>query len=146
MQGKRCLSRYGCSNVFHTLPILRDILLDFLAQNTILHEIFPNSTQGRNMYTTAGTSRRKRTLAQLEQEVDQLHARMTELENYVTGKLEKAQMELAAEMNRIELRFAELEQRNKRLELRLEIAERRLQFETHRLHRPDIGFDKIGIA
>lgn len=98
------------------------------------------------MYTTAGTSRRKRTLAQLEQEVDQLHARMTELENYVTGKLEKAQMELAAEMNRIELRFAELEQRNKRLELRLEIAERRLQFETHRLHRPDIGFDKIGIA
>lgn len=98
------------------------------------------------MYTTAGTSRRKRTLAELEQEMDRLYARTLELENYVINKLEKAQIELATEMKRIELRFAELEQRNKRLELRLEVAERRLQFETHRLHRPDIGFDKIGIA
>ncbi len=98
------------------------------------------------MYTTAGTSRRKLTIAQLEQEMDRVCARLEALETYVTDKLAKHQVELAAEMKRIEMRFAELELKNKRLELRLEIAERRLQFETHRLHRPDIGFDKIGIA
>lgn len=98
------------------------------------------------MYSTVGTSNRKLTIAQLEHELERMRVRLEELETYVTDNLAKHQVEWAAEMKRIEMRFVELELQNKRLALRLEITERRLQFETQRLHRPDIGFDKIGIA
>ena len=75
-----------------------------------------------------------------------MYARFEELENHLTEKFEKLQAEFASEMKRVELRLDQLELRNKKLHLRLEVAERRLQFETNHLNRPDIGFDKIGIA
>ncbi len=99
------------------------------------------------MYTVAGTSRRVKTFEQLNQEVERLTARLDELEKALTQKLGKLQNEFAADMKRIELRMDEIERRNKTLLLRLEVAERRLQFfEMGHLSRPDIGFDKIGIA
>lgn len=98
------------------------------------------------MYTVTGASRRKPTVEQLEREVERLNARMDELERDVSAKFEKFQAEYAADLKRVELRLDELERKNKKLLVRLEAAERRLQFEASALNRPDIGFDKIGIA
>lgn len=98
------------------------------------------------MYTGTGSARRKPTIEQLEREVARLNARMDELEHEVNAKFEKLQAEYEADLKRVELRLDDFERKNKKLLVRLEAAERRLQFETGALNRPDIGFDKIGIA
>ncbi len=98
------------------------------------------------MYTVTGTSRRSLTVEQFEQEIERLNARLNGLESLMAEKLEKMQTALAADMKRVELRLDELELKNKKLLLRLEVMERRLQFEAGSLNRPNIGFDKIGIA
>lgn len=98
------------------------------------------------MYTVTGSSRRKPTIAQLEREITRLNARLDEMEHEMNAKFEKFQAEYLADLNRVELRLDDLERKNKKLLVRLEVAERRLQFETNALNRPDIGFDKIGIA
>jgi predicted nucleic acid-binding Zn-ribbon protein len=98
------------------------------------------------MYAAAGTSRRVLTVEQLESEIARLNARVDELERYTAEKIESLQTEMKAEMKRVELRLEELELKNKKLLLRLEVIERRMQFEAANLNRPAIGFDKIGIA
>ena len=98
------------------------------------------------MYTVSGTTRGKPTVEQLQRELERLNARLEELERGLNEKFEKIQTEVAADLKRVELRLDDLERQNKKVLVRLEVAERRLQFEASALHRPDIGFDKIGIA